>query len=218
MLGSARKRSSCDVHPVYFEVFSQFNQVRGWGSTTPCHHPSYQTRRHSTLGLVGTMCVSCFSFSLCALRLSLAGHKCLIRCLAVHIKEEETAGCLLKGLSPATAREREWGKERDLDEWLEVHAPRTHRHSCTISASKGVKNQKTLSAPSTQPSSCSCKWILFALPETLLIFVWECAFTRRNRLKNSDFEKKKLNLWRHASVHGGPTFISSVLIFPECRR
>lgn len=44
------------------------------------------------------------------LHFSLAGHKCLIRCLAVHINEKRTAGCFLKELlaaSPQQARERE---------------------------------------------------------------------------------------------------------------
>lgn len=77
-----------------------------------------QHKRHSTLVLVDNMriffffspccCFSPHSLPFHVLHFSLAGHKCLIRCLAVHINEEGTAGCFLKRAAAclSTASER----------------------------------------------------------------------------------------------------------------
>lgn len=100
------------------------------------------------------------------------GHKCLIRCLAVHINDQGTAGCFLKALLPAAPQ-----RERDLSEWLEIH-PSAQDAQLKLQRSKGLLKQKTHSAFSLLPFSTHCKWMLFSSWQTLSLFPRE---SRRER-------------------------------------
>lgn len=136
----------------------------------------------------------------------------LIRCLAVNINEEGTAGSFLTELLPASLRQAR-GERREREtrsEWLEVDpsaqdAP-TELHNRSSKGTPEKQKPSELRQPTlqvdfilTSTASCALEELGFFFFSCIQIYIF-------------------CYLWKHASVHSSATSVSGGLVRPECRR